>query len=208
MRDGTLYRLAGLSLRIGGFCTALFWILALPVGSFAGADATQHSLWIPGQLMHVIGAMFIPFGLLGLYAAQRRQTGRLGLVGFALALVGTALFLTDGLIALIIFPAVAARAPELLAPDGALNRGSVLAAFVAIAATNMIGYVIFGLATLRAGLFPRGAAILWLIGAVLFNLPPGPLPMVVLATGGVLWGVSAIWLGRMLVIHRGKPISA
>jgi hypothetical protein len=205
MRDGTLYRLSGLSLRIGGFCIALFWILALAVGSFAGAGATQHPLWIPGQLMHVAGAMFTLFGLLGLYAVQRRQTGRLGLVGFALALVGTALFLADGLIALIIFPAVAARAPELIAPDGALNRGSVLAAFILISATTMIGYVLFGVATLRAALFPRAAAILWLIGAVLFNLPPGPVPMIVLATGGVLWGASAIWFGRILATQRGKP---
>jgi hypothetical protein len=207
MRDGTLYRLSGLSLRIAGLCTALFWLLALPIGSFVGADATRHPLWIPSQLMHVAGALFALFGLVGLYAAQRRRAGQLGLVGFALAVLGTILFLGDGLIALIIFPAVADRAPELLAADGALNRGWVLVAFIVIAATTMIGYVTFGVASLRAGLFPRGAVILWIVGAVLFNLPPGPVPMIVLAIGGVLWGVGAIWLGGMLVTHRGKPVS-
>ena len=204
MRDGTLYRLAGLSLRIAGFCTALFWILAVPIGSFVGAGATRHPLWIPGQLMHVGGALFTIFGLIGLYAAERRRAGQLGLVGFALAVVGAALFLADGLIALIVFPAVAERAPELLAPEGALNQGSVLAAFILIAATTMIGYVVFGVGTLRAGVFPRTAVILWIAGAVLFNLPPGPVPMLVLATGGVLWGISAVWLGGMLVNYRGK----
>jgi hypothetical protein len=205
MRDGTLYRLSGLSLRIGGVCTALFWLLALAVGSFAGAAATQHPLWIPSQLMHVAGALFTLFGLIGVYAAQRRRAGQLGLLGFALALLGTALFLADGLIALIIFPAVAERAPELLAPDGALNRGSVLAGFIVIAATTMIGYVVFGVATIRAAVFPRPAAILWLIGAVLFNLPPGPVPIPVLAIGGVFWGASAIWLGRMLIRGVARP---
>jgi hypothetical protein len=208
MRDGTLYRLSGLSLRIGGFCTALFWILALAVGSFVGAEVTRHPLWVPGQLMHVAGALFTLFGLIGLYAAERRHAGQLGLVGFVLAVLGTALFLADGLIALIIFPAVVDRAPELLGSDGALNQGTVLAAFIVIAATTMIGYVTFGVASLRAGLFPRGAVILWIVGTVLFNLPPGPVPMVVLATGGVLWGVSAIWLGGLLVTNRGKPIPA
>jgi len=205
MRDGTLYRLSGLSLRIGGFCTALFWILALVVGSFTGIEATQHPLWIPGQLMHVAGALFTLYGLIGLYAAQRRRAGQLGLVGFALAILGTVLFLADGLIALIIFPAVASRAPELLAPDGALNQGWVLAGFIVISATTMIGYVVFAVATIRAGVFPRAAATLWLIGAVLFNLPPGPVPMLVLATGGVLWGISAIWLGRMLIRGVARP---
>jgi hypothetical protein len=205
MRDGTLYRLSGLSLRISGLCTALFWILALAVGSFVGADATRHPLWVPGQLMHVAGALFAIFGLLGLYAAERRRAGQLGLVGFVLAVLGTALFFGDGLIALIVFPAVADRAPELLAPEGALNQGSVLAAFIVIAATTMIGYVVFGVATLRAGVFPRRAVILWITGAVLFNLPPGPIPMLVLATGGVLWGISAIWLGGMLIKGVAAP---
>jgi hypothetical protein len=207
MRDGTLYRLSGLSLRIGGFCTALFWILALVVGSFAGAGVTRHPLWVPEQLMHVAGALFTLFGLIGLYAAERRRAGQLGLVGFVLAVLGTALFLGDGLIALIIFPAVADRAPELLGTEGALNQGTALAAFILIAATTMIGYLTFGVASLRAGLFPRGAVILWIVGAVLFNLPPGPVPMTVLATGGVLWGVGAISLGGTLITHRGKPVS-
>jgi hypothetical protein len=207
MRDGTLYRLSGLSLRIGGFCTALFWILALAVGSFVGAEVTRHPLWVPGQLMHVAGALFTLFGLIGLYAAERRRAGQLGLVGFVLAVLGTALFLADGLIALIIFPAVADRAPELLGTEGALNQGTALAAFIVIAATTMIGYVTFGVASLRAGLFPRGGVILWIVGAVLFNLPPGPVPMTVLATGGVLWGVGAISLGGTLITHRGKPVS-
>jgi hypothetical protein len=208
VRDGTLYRLTGLSLRIGGFCTALFWFLAVPIGSFVAAEATRHPLWIPSHVMHVIGALFTLFGLMGLYAAERRLAGQLGLVGFALAVLGTALFLCDGLIALIVFPAVADRAPELLASDGALNQGWVLAAFIVIAATTMIGYVTFGVATLQAGLFPRGTVILWMVGAVLFNLPPGPVPMVVLATGGVLWGVSAIRLGQLLVTNRGKAVPA
>src|SRR3954470_5859357 len=134
MRDGTLYRLTRLSLRIGGFCMALFWILAVPIGSFVGADSTRHPLWIPSQVMHVAGALFTLFGLIGLYGAERRRAGQLGLVGFALAVLGTVLFFGDGLIALILYPAVADLAPELLAPDGAMNRGVVLAAFIAIAA--------------------------------------------------------------------------
>jgi hypothetical protein len=147
-------------------------------------------------------------GLMGLYSAQRRRAGQLGLVGFSLAVVGTVLFLGDGLIALIIFPALADRAPELLSAGGAVNRGWVLAAFIVIAATTMIGYVTFGVATLRAGQFPRAAARLWVVGALLFNLPPGPVPLLALATGGVLWGVAAVWLGGMLVGHRGKPTTA
>jgi hypothetical protein len=42
---------------------------------------------------------------------------------------------------------------------------------------------VFALAMLRDDLFPRAALILFLAGGVLFNLPPGPLPILLLAPG-------------------------
>lgn len=96
------------------------------------------------------------------------------------------LFLADGLIALAIFPTVAAAAPQLFSADGALNRGPALAAFVVIAVTNMIGYIVLGAATLRAGPSWRGAPLADRRGALQS------------ATGAVLWGVGTVWLGVAL----------
>jgi|SRR5712691_6597227 len=58
-------------------------------------------------------------------------------------------------------------------------------------------------ATLRAAVLPGGATILLLLGGVLFNLPPGPVPMVMLAVGGLFWGAGAVWLGDAL--RRWNP---
>jgi hypothetical protein len=63
----------------------------------------------------------------------------------------------------------------------------------------MVGIVLLGIATLRANVLPRVAAILFLLGGILFNLPPMPALHLILVTGGVLWGVGAAWLGRSLI---------
>jgi hypothetical protein len=68
-----------------------------------------------------------------------------------------------------------------------------------MAATAMIGYIVFATAILRAGILPRAAALLFLLGGVLFNLPPGPVPMIVLTIGGIVWAVGSAWLALKLL---------
>lgn len=196
MKPITLHQLSAYSLMAGAVCMAGFWILAGVLGSFAGAAVTHTPLWSPSQALHILAALFTLFGIVGLYAVQRQQSGALGLVGFVLASVGTVLFFADGLIALAVYPALADAAPELLDVTGAMNSGGVLIAFILMAATAMMGYVVFGAALWRAGILPRAAALLFLLGGILFNLPPGPVPMMVLTVGGVVWAVGAVWLAQ------------
>jgi hypothetical protein len=198
-----MHRLGGAALIVSGVCSALFWVLAALLGTFAGAGVVQRLSWVPAQALHVVGAMLSIFGFMSLYAVERRETGLVGLVGFVLATVGNTLFLADGLVALAIFPALATNAPALLMPSGAMNQGGVLVLFIAIAAINMVGQVLFGFVTWRAAVFPRAAAVLLVAGGLLFNLPPGPLPLIILAFGGVLWSAGAFWLGCSLIRRDG-----
>ena len=176
-----------------------FWLLAALLVSFAGASVIYNPLWLPSQALHILAALFTIFGIFGLYAIQREQSGVLCLVGFVLATLGTMLFFADGLIALAIYPALADATPDLLTVTGTMNSGSVLVAFIIMAATAMIGYIVFAAAILRAGILPRAAALLFLLGGVLFNLPPGPVPMIVLTIGGIVWAVGSVWLALKLL---------
>jgi hypothetical protein len=204
MKQSTLYQLSAYSLIGGAICMAVFWLLAAWLGSFAGAAVTHDPLWVPAQVLHCLAALLTLFGLFGLYTAQYEKMGVLGLVGFVLATIGTTLFFADGLIALAIYPALAGTAPELLSASGAMNSGAVLVAFIVMAATAMIGYIVFAAAILRAGVLPRAAALLFLLGGILFNLPPGPVPMIVLAIGGILWAIGSIWLAlKFPKVERG-----
>ncbi len=53
----------------------------------------------------------------------------------------------------------------------------------------------FGIATLRAGVFPRWAAILLMVGAVLSFFP---VPLT-----GIVLSAAVIWLGSILLTGRG-----
>ncbi len=199
MKQTRLYQQSAYSLMGGAVCMAGFWLLAAMLGSFAGAAVTHTPLWLPCQVLHILAALFTIFGILGLYAVQREQSGVLGLVGFVLATIGTMLFFTDGVIALTIFPALADAAPDVLAVAGAMNSGIVLIAFIIMAATAMIGYIVFAAAILRAGILSRAAALPFLLGGVLCNLPPGPVPMTVLSIGGIVWAAGSVWLALGLL---------
>jgi hypothetical protein len=198
MSDSNLFRWSAAALVVAGLATALFWILTVPFESFASAEVALHPLFTPGQILHVLGALLALFGYIGLYLWQRQEVGKLGFVGFVLAFIGAAFFLSDGMIGLIVFPAVAANAPALVDVTGAMFTGRVLVAYIVFAATNMIGIAVFGIAILRGGLFPRVAALLFILGGILFNLPSGPIPHVVLIIGGVLWSIAAVWFGYVL----------
>jgi len=68
-----------------------------------------------------------------------------------------------------------------------------------ITATNMIGIINLAVATLRAKIMPKMAAVLLLFGGIEFNLPPMPALHIVLVAGGILWGGGAAWLGKALM---------
>ena len=59
-----------------------------------------------------------------------------------------------------------------------------------------VGWLLFGAATLRARVYPRAAAVLLMVGAVLAALP---LPFTY-----VVFGVAVAWLGSGLFARRGE----
>lgn len=208
MNDAALQRAGAFALIVSGAASAAFWAMAAYAGTFAGAAVVDTPSWTIEQSLHVLGALLAIFGLMAVFAAQREEAGLLGVIGFVLATIGNVLFLAHGIIALVIFPALARHDPTLLELTGAMNQGAVVAFFIAAAAINMLGQVVFGISIWRAQLFPREAAGMLIVGGILFNLPPGPAPMIALAVGGVFWGVAAIWLGLLIVKWRRAAPSA
>ena len=106
-------------------------------------------------------ALLIALG--GLYATQATAAGRLGLIGYLVAALGTLLIAGDWWYEAFVGPQIAALAPELLktAPSGSILIGAAISV-----GSFALGWVIIGIATYRAHVFPRGAAILTVIGGV------------------------------------------
>lgn len=107
---------------------------------------------------------FLLLGLPGLYAAQSERAGRLGLMSFLMLFFGTLFFAVSnnyGFIA----PVLAAGAPAMLdainayPPVMTLNGLLILGFF--------LGFILFGIATLRARVLPPQTGILMIIGSPL-----------------------------------------
>jgi len=118
----------------------------------------------------------------------------LGLAGFLVALVGTGLFVGMFWTLAFVVPSAAIEAPAFLDAEetaGPLDMGFMLSG-IAVA----VGWALFGVATLRARVFPRRAAIVLIVGALLTVLP---LPATTL-----LIDVAVAWLGLSLLSEQGR----
>ena len=93
-----------------------------------------------------------------------------------------------------VVPSAAIEAPAFLDAEetaGPLDMGFMLSG-IAVA----VGWALFGVATLRARVFPRRAAIVLIVGALLTVLP---LPATTL-----LIDVAVAWLGLSLLSEQGR----
>src|SRR6266566_4156750 len=122
------------------------------------------------------------FGLIGLYARQAEETGRLGLLGFALTLIGA---ISEGMellwIEVIIFPFLVANDPVLY--DSLRSSSAYLVALALSFLLFFGGWITFGAAMVRAAVLPR-----WTVWLVIMAVIPA---IVILGIAGlVLSGVA------------------
>ncbi len=184
--DETAIRLSGLLL-IGG---AGLLGLAIVMLSFSPVINRVFSPRI--SLLLLISAILLLLALPGMYAGQAGSAGWMGLVGYALLQAGVVLI-------------VVVAATPLLYPsirEGAGNHPVTLILGLALT----VGLLLTGIATLRAGVYPRWAGILVLAATAGFFfvffvaefLPPVA-GQVGSATLGVLLALALAWIGYSIL---------
>ena len=187
-----LIRWSGLGPMLAGLALVLFPLLH-PNHDPAGY---KSALWVPAHFMPSLAAILTLFGLFGLLARQLQRAGWLGVVAFVVAVVGTSLLLTAGMLEMFIFPYLGEIRPtweEEPPPAG------IVEAFLAIKATLTLGYVLVGAAIVRAGVLPRSAGVLLAVSTVAFNFgDPVLMALGLEAAWGLpfaLFGVGLAWFG-------------
>ncbi len=207
MSERKLIRASGVLLALGGLAVAGYMFLH-PWAERVGDVATTPR-WITAHLLHLMGALLLMPGVMGVWARDRERTGVPGLVGFGLALLGTALFVGTGMTSAFLWPAVAAEAPTFVASGGAmfthpLALGPILAARVFL----VIGFVWMAVVAFRADLLPRGGSVLVALGVVATNLPTepvGPVPWAASVLGGALFCAGLVAWGGALWTAPATP---
>src|SRR6185436_17616942 len=160
-------------------------------------------------IVHVLGVAMCFLGLLGLvglYARQVEEAGWLGLAGYLLFSLFWALTLAFQFIEAFISPVLAIEAPKFVegflgivtgAPSE-MNLGALPTVYMLTGLLYLLGGLLFGIATFRAGILPRRAAGLLSFGIVLPLLGSSLVQHPFDRIFAVPVGLSLAWLGYAL----------
>ncbi|HSR19551.1 MAG TPA: hypothetical protein VLL49_01435 [Anaerolineales bacterium] len=179
----TLYRLGALAGVLSGACIIIGRLLA-------GLPDTQ-----PAEVFDVLSPFFALFLAVSLYLGQRRESGAFGAVAF--------IVLFTGLVALVCLDYYGAFIRLYLPPAiiEQVEQGPSSGVFVGSLLTFLAGEMLFGISVIRAGIYSRAAAVLFMLGLVAVVLhPTGLLPEWVIDLGAAAAGTGLIVWSRDL--HR------
>jgi hypothetical protein len=193
MSSSNLIRLSGLAAIVAGALLSVGALLSLATESENMSVSATTPSYAFSSLLYLLGAVLLLLGLVGLYIRQSEAAGILGFVAFLVAFFGTGLALGATWAELFVAPSLAVEAPRVLdaEPTGMLALGFTLTFFVFLP----LGWLLFGVASYRARIYPRGATILLMVGAVIAALPI-PLTEIVLYVG-------VVWMGFTLFTGIG-----
>jgi hypothetical protein len=162
-----------LAAMLGG---ATFMVDGLLELAFSGSGPVHLGVETSG--VQSVALLLLLSGMVGFHALQRGSYGLVGRMGFFMLVAG---FSVDVLGKAGILPASAAF--ERLLIIGVL--------------AIMLGFVLYGAATLRAGILPRWCGVGFIVGPAL--------PIVIDPGGGALLGLLWVALGYALWSRRGEP---
>src|SRR5215213_7346386 len=141
-----LLRWCGMALMTAGVLMVIATLLH-PNRETATTIVAGESRLVAAHVVYTIAWLLVLLGLPGLYAAERGRMGRLGLAGFLTAFVGTYLIAVTGNFGFLA-PVLAKNSPAVL---DALNQYLPVVVINGLAAIAfVIGYVLFGIAMMRA----------------------------------------------------------
>ena len=210
-----LIRWAGLSAMVAG----ILFVVIQPIHPPDVLSSVTTARW---AIVHYLGVAMCLLGLLGmagLYARQAEEAGWLGLAGYLLFSLFYALTLAFQFAEAFISPRLATEAPRFVEGFLGIVTGSAsevnLGALPAVYMLNVVGPyllggVLFGIATLRAGVLPRWPAGAFAAAAPVSALAAALLPHELERIAAVPVGLSLTWLGHALWserrAHAAEPV--
>ena len=165
--------------------------------------------WVIIQSLKTAMCLFGLVGMAGLYARQAKEVGRLGLAGYVLFSLFYALTVGFTFAEAFILPVLATEAPTFVSgflgiisnDPSEINLGALPTLYMVGSVMYVLGGLVFGIATFRAGILPRWAAGLMAAGALApFVLAQLPHPLD--RTFAVPMGVALAGLGYALWSER------
>ena len=180
----------------GGLASAAAGLLLL-LGHLLDLGGDPEYGTVLGGTLVLTAHVVLAFAIVALYAAQAEQSGLLGSVGMVLGVVGTTL--VSGVVFVEISGASGAEV------DAVLESGIPSALALLGGLAFLVGLILFGAATMRAGVFPRRAGLLLIVGDVVFGLGSfaGSAAKTFEIIGAAITCAAFVWLGLSLLSGSG-----
>ena len=202
-----LIRWAGLAAIVSG----ILFIAIQTIHPLDVLSSVTTPQWAIAHYMGIAMALFGLLGIAGIYARQVEEAGWLGLAGYLLFSLFYVLTLAFQFTEALISPLLATEAPKFVqgllgivtSTPSEISLGALPTVYLVTGLGGyLLGGVLFGIATLRAGILPRWAGALLAVGTVLplvlSSLLPHPLDRVL----AVPIGLALVWLGYALWSER------
>ncbi len=159
----------------------------------AAIEATMaNPLFVPAAVLYFIAFCGLLVALVAVYARESEEAGVFGAVAFLAALVGTMFLAGDLWFEAFAVPWLGDVAPASLHLAGGTLMLGAFASYILFA----VGWIAFGLASLRARVFPMPISVAIVVGGLIgFQgaLPPFAIPLA-LAVGAL--GAWMVWTDR------------
>jgi hypothetical protein len=207
-----LIRWAGLSAVLGG---SLF-IIMQPIHPPDTLSSVTTSAWATVHYVGVVMCLLTLLGIVGIYARQVKESGLLGLAGFLVFSLMWALTAAFQFAEGLILPLLATDAPTFVEGFVGITSGTPSEVSLGILPTvysitsvlYLVGGVLFGIATFRAGVLPRWAGGALAVGTVAPLALSLLLPHEFIRLAAVPMGIALAVLGYALWSDRRETISA
>lgn len=211
MTASSLMRLAGVSAMLAGLC---FIIIGMFHPENVPSSVTTAT-WVNVHIAATALGFFGLFGMAGLYARQVDRSGWLGLTGFLLFSVWLILIAGFSFVEAFILPHLATESPAFVESllgmftgvPGTIDLGILPTLWNISGPMYILGPMLFGIATFRAGVLPRWAGGLLALAAVLVPVG-GMVPHEYQAKIAMIpTGFAVAWLGYALFSERREKAS-
>jgi hypothetical protein len=169
--------------------------LVVPYERLGPTEAYFTSAYHVSSGLRLLSIVLLLWGLIGIYGRQSRAAGTFGLWAFVVVFLGTALIVANAWAEVFVWPTLAQVAPNAWS-GSVMEVSSYLSLGLTLSFPLFgIGLILFGVATIRAGVYPRWAAVLLIVSIPVTMFLDPTAGTFQESIGQMLWGIAVAALG-------------
>jgi hypothetical protein len=169
--------------------------LAVPFEQLGETEAYLTGSYLLSSGLRLLSTILLLWALIGIYGRQSRAAGILGLWAFVVTFLGTALLAGNTWAEVFVWPTLAQVAPNVLSEQATEAPMYLLTGISLSFPLFSIGMILFGVATIRAGVYSRWAAVLLIVSIPLTMFLDPTQGSFQESIGQILQGIAVAALG-------------